>query len=187
MNEVSRFLKHAALGAAGGLAGTLALQGLMAAGRRWAPDSLPPLREEPGRFMIRKMEKALPDATRVRIPESVEKAAAAGLGVDYGVAFGALYGLLRPHGGHPLLDGLALGAACWAAGYLGWLPALGLTPPVWRQRPAQALAPAMEHLVYGVVAVAAHDGLRSAFGSREPMSVRSEARGRAASMASAAL
>lgn len=180
-------LKQAALGAAGGLMGTLALQALMGAGRRWMPETLPPMREEPGRFMIRKMEHALPESARVEIPEYAEKVAAAGLGMDYGVAFGALYGLLRPRGGNPLIDGLGLGAACWAAGYLGWLPALGLTPPVWRQRTIQAVAPAMEHLVYGVVAVASHDWLRRALESEDQETSEAEARRRASSLTSAAL
>lgn len=183
MTDGSRILMRAAVGAAGGLAGTLALQALMGAGRRWAPETLPPMREEPGRFMIRKMEQAMPESARAEIPEYVEDAAAAGLGLDYGVAFGTLYGLLRPRGGNPLVDGLALGAACWATGYLGWLPALGLTPPVWRQHTVQAVAPAMEHLVYGVVAVAAHDWLRRAL----RLERREIAAGRVASMTSAAL
>jgi hypothetical protein len=44
----------------------------------------------------------------------------------------------RPRGGSALLDGALLDIASWAAGYLGWLPALGLMPPVWRQDPPAA-------------------------------------------------
>jgi len=185
VNDGVRLLRRAALGAVGGLAGTLALQALMGAGRRWMPETLPPMHEEPRRFMVREAEQMLPDSVQDWIPESAEKVASATLGMGYGLTFGALYGLIRPRGGNALTDGLALGAACWATGYLGWLPALGLMPPVWRQSVPQAIAPAAEHLVYGVTAVAAYDWLRRAFGAedREPV----EALRRGASLTSAAL
>ncbi|HEX5443941.1 MAG TPA: hypothetical protein VFW87_08945 [Pirellulales bacterium] len=54
-------------------------------------------------------------------------------------------------------DGLVLGMAAWTAGYLGWLPALGLMRPVWKQNLPQALAPVAEHAVYGVVTDAVYD------------------------------
>jgi hypothetical protein len=60
-------------------------------------------------------------------------------------------------GGDRFLTRAALGAA----GYLGWLPALGLMPPVWEQEAPQAVVPAAEHLVYGVVTVAAYNWLRA--------------------------
>ena len=53
-----------------------------------------------------------------------------------------------------------LGVACWAAGYMGWLPALGLIPPVWQQEAPQAVAPVAEHVAYGMATVAAYDWLR---------------------------
>ncbi|MBX6311314.1 MAG: hypothetical protein IRY99_00080 [Isosphaeraceae bacterium] len=160
MNEGSDLLSRAVLGAAGGFAGTLVIQALLGASRRFAPGTLPPLREEPGRFMVKKAEQALPELVRGRIPEAAERAAAGGLALGYGLAFGVLYALVRPQGGNPLVEGLALGTACWAVGYLGWLPALGLLPPVWEQRAPQALAPVAEHLVYGMTTVAAYDWLR---------------------------
>ena len=70
----------------------------------------------------------------------------------------ACCGRARP--ANPVVEGLALGASCWAAGYLGWLPALGLMPPVTRQTPAQIAGPLVEHLVYGVATVAVFDLLR---------------------------
>ena len=39
-------------------------------------------------------------------------------------------------------------------------PALGLMPPVWRQQAPQAIAPAAEHIVYGMATVGAYDWLR---------------------------
>jgi hypothetical protein len=64
-----------------------------------------------------------------------------------------------------LLTRVALGAACWAAGCLGWLPALRRTPPVRDREPLQVVAPAAEHLVYGLAAVAAYDWLRDRAGA----------------------
>ncbi len=149
-----------ALAAAGGLAGTLVLQALLSASQKWLPSAAPPLRQHPGEFMVERAEEALPERVRGRIPEAAETAAAQALGVGYGLAFGALYATLRPRGGSPLLDGLILGASAWAAGYLGWLPAMGLMRPVWRQNVPQALAPAAEHAVYGIVTVAAYGWLQ---------------------------
>jgi hypothetical protein len=49
----------------------------------------------------------------------VETTAARMLAVGYGLTFGSLYALLRPKGGSPLVHGVILGIANWAAGYLG--------------------------------------------------------------------
>src|SRR5690349_15539502 len=130
MSADTSVLARVALGAAGGLAGTVALQAIMAAGHRVRPQAEPPIRQDPGEFMVEQAEEALPDAVRQRIPDAVEHTASKALGVGYGMTFGAVYAALRPQGGDPFTDGLILGAACWAAGYLGWLPAAGLMPPV---------------------------------------------------------
>ena len=160
MHDNADLLKRILLGAAGGFAGTLALQALLSASQKWLPSAAPPLRQHPGEFMVEKAEETLPEQVRDHIPDVAEKAAAQALGVGYGLTFGALYAVVRPRGGSPLLDGLVLGAAAWAAGYLGWLPALGLMRPVWKQDAPQALAPAAEHAVYGMVTVAAYDWLQ---------------------------
>ena len=69
--------------------------------------------------------------------------------------------VLHEHADHEarLLDGAALGVGCWAAGYLGWLPASGLSDPVWRQPTAAAIAPAVRHAAYGIATVAAYETL----------------------------
>jgi hypothetical protein len=59
-----------------------------------------------------------------------------------------------------LLEGPALGVACWAVGYPGWLPTLRLMPPVLRKRAQQAVAPVAEHVDYGVATVVAYNWLR---------------------------
>ena len=58
------------------------------------------------------------------------------------------------------MDGVILGIANWAAGYLGWLPALGLMPPLWQQKTPQVIAPIAEHALYGMITVAMYDWLR---------------------------
>jgi hypothetical protein len=160
MSIRSDWRKRIMLGAAGGLVGTLAIQALLTARQKWLPHTAPPLRQEPGAFMVKTVEEALPDAMRQRIPQVVETGAARMLAVGYGLTFGSLYTLLRPQGGSPLVDGPILGVANWATGYLGWLPALRLMPPVWQQKAPQALAPIAEHTLYGIVTVAMYDWLR---------------------------
>src|ERR1700677_1331396 len=110
MNTASDLLTKTALAAAGGRAGTMAIQGLMKADQQFAPESMPPIREDPGEFMVDWAEEELPPSVRQRVPEVAEKAAARALATGYGLAFGALYGILRPRGGNPIVEGLALGA-----------------------------------------------------------------------------
>lgn len=154
MNNTSMTSRIVA-GAAAGLAATAALQPVRRTTAKRFPRTKPPMRQPPGEFMVERMERLLPERTAVRIPEQVDKAAATALSLGYGITFGALYGAIRKRPGNVLADGAALGVVCWAAGYLGWLPATGLMPPVTRQRPAQVVVPILEHLFYGVVAVAA--------------------------------
>jgi hypothetical protein len=127
---------------------------------KWLPNTVPPLRQDPGEFMVKTAEEALPDPLRQRISQVVETGAARMLAVGYGLTFGSLYTFLRPKGGSLLVDGLILGIVNWATGYLGWLPALGLMPPVWRQKAPQVIAPIAEHVLYGIVTVAMYDGLQ---------------------------
>ena len=146
-------------GAIGGLVGTLTLQFLDSLSRRWAPSTVP-AEGDAGRFMVNQAERALPEETRQRVPESAENAVASSLGFGYGMTFGIVYGLIRPRGGSVMLEGAALGLGCWAVGYLGWLPAAGLMDPVWRQNPAEVIGPAARHALYGVATVATFEAIR---------------------------
>jgi len=148
-----------ALGAAAGLAGTFVLQPLRAQTQKALPETVPPMREEPGEFMVEQAEALLPEETREEIPSSVETVAAKSLAIGYGMTFGALYGALRSDGGNLVVDGVALGLGTWAAGYLGWLPALGLMPPVQQQETEQVVMPILQHIVFGVATVAAYQWL----------------------------
>lgn len=169
MHDHSSFLKRACLGAAGGFLGTLAIQALMGATKKWLPEAVPPLRQEPGEFMVEQAEEVLPDRIREHIPEAVETVAAQGLGMGYGLTFGALYAALRPRDWNTVLDGTLLGLGCWAAGYLGWLPALGLTPPIQKQTAAQIGGPIVDHLAYGIVTAAAYQWLCGQFDPNVPV------------------
>lgn len=160
MSRSDNWLKRIALGAAGGLAGTCAIQLLLTANQRWLPRALPPMHQEPGAFMVEKGEEMLPDPVRQRIPQSVKTGAALSLAAGYGLTFGALYTLFRPQGGSAIADGVLLGLANWATGYVGWLPATGLMPPLWRQKAPQVIAPLVEHALYGMATVATYNWLR---------------------------
>ena len=149
-----------ALGAAAGLAGTMAIQALLKAHEKVSPATMPPIKEHPGRFMLRKAKQSLPRKVRRRVPRKVENAGANLLGMGYGITFGALYAVTRPKTRWTLLEGTLLGVIAWAAGYLGWLPLAKLMPPVWKQKPTQAIIPVAEHAAFGVATVAGYGWLK---------------------------
>ena len=147
-------------GAAAGFAATVALQGLRTASERWIPASMGPVRGDPGVFMVQQAQDALPPSKADSSPDAAETAAAKGLAVGYGVLPGVLYAALRPEGGNPLVGGAALGVGVWAAGYLGWLPAAGLMPPITEQSAEEAVGPLVRHALYGVAVAAFYSRLR---------------------------
>jgi uncharacterized membrane protein YagU involved in acid resistance len=118
---------------------------------------MPSMRKDPGEFMVHQAERALPAKAMQRIPQPAEHAAAQALGMGYGMTFGAAYAALRRGGGPAIRDGALLGLICWAAGYLGWLPAAGLMPPLWKQKWSQLCPPVIEHIIYGIATVAGFD------------------------------
>ena len=146
-------------GAAAGVVATGVLQRLRTAIAARFPDTTPPLRQEAGEFIVGQVERRLPKRVQRAIPERAEQLAAASLALGYGVTFGALYGLARKRPGRVLTDGAALGLVTWAAGYLGWLPATGLMPPITKQKPAQVVTPILQHVLFGIVAVAVVRGV----------------------------
>ena len=81
-----------------------------------------------------------------------------GLHLAFGAAAGALFAAVRP--ALPRASGaagLAYGAAVWVAAYGGVMPALGLYPPVARDRPARAAVTAAAHATYGWALAAVAD------------------------------
>ena len=149
-----------AIGAMAGLAGTFVIQGLLAASQKWAPQSLPPIKQDPGEFMIEKAENLLPEKVRGKIPEELEKAAARSLALGYGTIFGALYAGSRPETRNLLLEGSAVGLVTWGVGYLGWLPRTGLMPPVTEQKSEQIAGPIISHVLFGIATVGLYRFLR---------------------------
>ncbi len=82
------------------------------------------------------------------------------LAFGYGSTLATAYMAARPNARRLLLDGAALGLATWAAGYLGWLPATRLMPPVWRQETKQVLPNVISHVLFGIATVATFNWLK---------------------------
>ncbi len=126
------------------------------------------MRQNPGEFMVDRAEDLLPEGTRNRVPETAEAVVAQGLGMGYGATCGAAYAALCPQGGSALIGGALLGLGTWLAGCHGWLPALGLTPPLHEQTSAQIAGPIGQHLAYGVVTAVTYDWLQGQFDPAVP-------------------
>jgi hypothetical protein len=153
------FLKRLALGAAAGLVGTFAIRLADMMSEKIAPESADPIRREPGGYLVEQLESPLSLQTRLKIPAALESMVAQGSGYAYGMSFGALYAAIRPEGGNFLGDGTALGLACWAAGYLGWMPLIGIMNPIWKHQPAEIAGPIVRHAIYGLATVGVYDAL----------------------------
>jgi hypothetical protein len=153
-------IERAAIGVAAGLAGTLALQQVRTGTQQLLPETTPPFRAEPGKFMVEHAEEVLPEETREQIPETVESATAASLALGYGATAGAIYGALRGDNSNLLVDGALLGLGTWAVGYLGWPPATGLMPPVHRQQIEQVATPIVQHVLFGMATAAAYQAIQ---------------------------
>lgn len=155
--------KNLGLGAAAGAVATAIVQGAMAGTKKFAPQSLPPMKEDPGKYMVKKAEQWLPRRTRRKIPDMARTAAGIALAFGYGMTFGSLYAIFRPKDAKALRHGAALGTSVWAAGYLGWLPATKLTPPVWKQKPRQVIPSILTHIIFGVATVALYKQAKKRF------------------------
>jgi hypothetical protein len=59
-----------------------------------------------------------------------------------------------------LVDAALLGLGTWAVGYLSWLPATGLMPPVQYQGARKVAMPAAQHILFGLATVAMDQVLR---------------------------
>jgi hypothetical protein len=153
-------MKRIALGAVAGLAGTMALQQIRTQTAKALPETVPPMRGDPGEVMVGQAEDLLPEETREQIPSSVETAAAKSLALGYGMTAGAIYGALLADGDQVIASGIALGVGTWAVGYLGWLPALEIMPPVQQQETEQVVMPIAQHIAFGIATAATYRWLR---------------------------
>lgn len=71
----------------------------------------------------------------------------------YGSAAGAVYSsIMPPLRIPPATRGAAFGVLLWAAGYLGWLPAMGILEPDTRRPRRRAAIMVLSHLVWGAFA-----------------------------------
>jgi len=147
------FPQRVVLGAAAGFGATMVLQQVMALTAKAVPNSKPPIKQDPGEFMVAKVEE------HVKLPAKLETAAAKSLHLGYGMTSGALYGAIRNRKSSVFLDGAILGTAVWAAGYLGWLPATDLMPPITQHSPRQIAVPIFNHIVFGIAVATAFDGM----------------------------
>lgn len=141
------------IGAAAGLAGTAVMMALRSYDQKHVPKSIPRTRGDAGEHMVHAAERVTG-----KLPRSIEKTAAMALRTGYGTAFGMAYSLLRRKSRERswLGDGVALGAAVYAASYFGWLPSAGFTKPVWKQRPTAIAGELWRHIAYGLATTAAY-------------------------------
>jgi hypothetical protein len=146
-------IKQLALGAAAGAVGTIVLQGLLEQGQKHIPEGTPPIKKDPADFMLGKAKAVLPP-----LSPKIEAAAKKSLALGYGMTAGVLWSLL-PHSRWRTAEGVALGLGVWAAGYLGWLPAAKLMPPITEQTPKQIAVPVIEHVLFGVAVAKAFEAL----------------------------
>ncbi len=147
------------VGAVAGLTGTMVLQSIRSAEQKWLKQASPEIKEDPGRYMLRKAARLLPPAAADRLKKT-EPVTSKLLAMGYGATFGGLYGILRKTNERAIWEGLALGFAAWIVGYLGWLPATGLMRPVWKHQPRQIAAPLAEHALYGVATLSGYRWLK---------------------------
>ncbi len=134
-------------GAIGGLAaGALVSGALLAlAAANAEPDELVQLK----RRSVRAAGRA---DRRDRAPAGVgERALAHGGHLALSAAAGAAYALAKPAKLPAPVAGAAMGAGFYALAYGVTGPALGLTPPLWRDSPASLARHGALHLVFGVV------------------------------------
>jgi hypothetical protein len=155
--------KNILFGAAAGLAGTTLIQGMMKASAKFAPETLPPMKEDPGMFMVKKVEKVLPIKARAKISEKTESVISKLLSFGYGTTAAVLYNAIPRRARRLFVDGAALGGLTWAAGYLGWLPAADLIPPVKEHQPKQIAGSVGSHILFGIAAIAVFEFLRERF------------------------
>jgi hypothetical protein len=140
-------------GTVGGLAATWLMQRSMPLAGRLPARLRPPVpARDPGDYMMALAEKRVG-----RLSKKMHNRGVQGLHWGYGLAGPLLLaGLARAlrlrSPGRAMGAGAAMGALVWAAGYVGWLPATGLTPPVHRVHAARSASSLLSHVAYGAVA-----------------------------------
>jgi hypothetical protein len=149
--------KHSAASSAGGLLGgllgTAAIRKAMRLGNKLPePLRMPEMKGDPGDYVVSRAEAIRGEP----LPYEMHARAARASAWIYGLAWAGTLAaaakrlkLYRP--ANALLAGAGLGVLTWAAGYLGWLPAAGLTRPVPREEPRRTAMGVAGHVLYGLL------------------------------------
>lgn len=149
---MSDHLIGAASGVVGGALGTVLMQQSMKLNDKLPAAIQPPkMKGDPAELMTAQYE-SLAGKLDPKMHQTVSRS----LHFAYGAGWGALLGLAVPalprlSLGNVVLAGAAMGAACWGAGFVGWLPAAKLVEPIHRQGATHAMTPLITHVLFGVV------------------------------------
>lgn len=147
------------IGAIAGVAGTGVMVAMRLFDQKYAPQTMPAAREDPGQYMVRQTE------TAARLPGYLPKAAEVAGGVllstGYGMLSGAIYAKARGdrQGTSPLFEGGLIGLGLYVLGFAGWLPLLGLTRPIWKQHFPAIAGEALRHVAFGVTTAAVYGAI----------------------------
>jgi hypothetical protein len=142
-------------GVAGGLLGSMAI-GTFMQKQQALPEKFrtPQMSGNPAEVVTRKAEETL----GTKVPESQRGTVGQVLHFAYGTVGPTLLGLIARRAGinrslgRTLAFGAGLGVVVWAVGYLGWLPATDLVPPVQRQGATHVATSIASHAGYGILA-----------------------------------
>ncbi|RBQ20866.1 hypothetical protein DP939_07300 [Spongiactinospora rosea] len=131
----------AAKGALGGLLATGAMSVLMLAGSRAGlMEDQPPKR----------IARAAMAGDR-HSPKRGERVVGMFAHAGFGAASGAVYAVCCRGRPTPALPALAYALGIWFVSYEGWVPKLGILPPISGDRPGRPAVMAVGHIVYGLV------------------------------------
>lgn len=145
---------RALIGALGGLSATIPMTAVMLALYRMLPADerygIEPRLVTEG-LLSKLSNRHDGDRYDVRLTERQRVALTSLLHLAYGTSAGAVWVALdRRTIDSPLVHGALGGLAVWAAGYLGWLPALRIVPPEYRRPAGRAVENVASHLVWGI-------------------------------------
>ncbi|MCK7544631.1 hypothetical protein MLC59_10670 [Marinobacter bryozoorum] len=132
-------------GALGGLLATVPMTIKMEKGHRKLP------REEQYPLPPREVTEDITDRLPVHKPRSDTSMTLLTLGAHflYGAAAGSLWGAVADKSSRPAVGGAAFGAAVWAAGYLGWIPAAKVLRPATQHPVRRNLLMLAVHCMWG--------------------------------------
>lgn len=148
-------LRNAVTGGAAGAAATVPMSLVM-----WLAQQAGLVGQQPPE----RITEAALDAAEVDRDEETEDRLALVNHVAFGATCGGVYAVLRRRSArnpvHDLGMATVYALTIWLASYRGWIPALGILPPVEDDRSDRQAVMAFSHVVYGVALGAALRGLR---------------------------